>query len=113
MAAKVGQHVGVLAQLEAIDGGIAGDAPGPLPIVNDLELARLLEEGRDVVDDDDVDVEKKGGALEAMQIGFRRAVPGRGSAGIALRRECLRCDRSGRRTRNRRASGGAPCHRGG
>ena len=56
LGAETLQRVGVRAEFEPVDGGIAGDAPGPLPVVDDEEVARLLEERRDVVDDDDVQI---------------------------------------------------------
>jgi hypothetical protein len=69
VAAEPLQQVGVGAQLKAVDGGVAGYPPGPLPVVDDQELTRLLEEGGDVIDDHHIQVEEQGRAAQAVQIG--------------------------------------------
>ena len=56
--AEILQHVGVRARSPAVDRGVASDI-ALLPVADDQELSRLLEEGIHVADDDDVDIEEE------------------------------------------------------
>ena len=64
--AEMLQHVGVRAQLEAVDGGVARDAPGALVVVDDEKFARLGKKLVQAADDDDVNIQKKGRAAQAV-----------------------------------------------
>ena len=69
--AEMGQHVRVGAQLEAVDRRVARDAPAPpgtRVVVNDQELAGILEERIQAADDHHVEVDEQRGAAQAVQV---------------------------------------------
>jgi ribosomal protein L14 len=86
MGPEIGQHIGVCAQFESVDRGIAGDAPGALVVVNDQEVAGKIEKVVQRTDDHDVDVQEEGGSLQAVKVGLRK----RGQLGPAALRDAGR-----------------------
>ena len=69
MGAKVGQHIGVRANLEAVNRRVARNAPRAFVVVDDEKLAWLGEEIIQRASDDHVHIQKQGSALQAVQIG--------------------------------------------
>src|SRR5690606_17884656 len=71
---KVRQHVGVGAQREAVDRRVAdhalAEAPEARVVVDDQKLARLREEVVQRADHHHVQVQKQGGAGQAVQVGL-------------------------------------------
>ena len=69
MATEVLQHIRVGSQLEAVHRRVAGDAPGPLVVVDDEEFARLGEEIIQAAGDDHVHIKEQRRAAQTMQVG--------------------------------------------
>ena len=61
--AEILQHLGVRACGPAVDRGVTGDI-ALLPVADNQELSRLLEEGIHVADDNDVDIEEEDFTLQ-------------------------------------------------
>ena len=66
--AKIPQHIRVCAQLKAVHGRVAGDAPRTLVVVNDQEFAGLGEKIIQAAGDDHIHVQKQGSAAQPVQI---------------------------------------------
>src|SRR5690606_4900887 len=64
------KNIGVRTKLETIDRRISRHTPWSLPVMNDEELTRMLEERIHVVRDDDIHIQKQGCPLESVQISF-------------------------------------------
>ena len=65
---EVLKHIGVGTQLVSVHRRVARDAPGPLVVMNDHEIAWHFKEAIHAARNDHVDIQEQRGTTQAMQV---------------------------------------------